>query len=113
METFWWRAIYAVTRAEAMLRAGDERAGEALSDAEAIIGDHRYARGILLRARGLRDGDEAPIRAALTLFREIGCPYQAARTGWLLGDMDRTDAEHGFAALGATLPTGESSLAPS
>jgi hypothetical protein len=72
--------------------------------AEATIGDHRYASGVLMRARGLQDGDEGALREALSLFKEIECPYQAARTGWLLGGAEREEAERGFADLGATLP---------
>jgi class 3 adenylate cyclase/tetratricopeptide (TPR) repeat protein len=101
---FWWRAVYAATRAEALVQAGDARAAAAITDAEDTIGDHRYARGVLLRAQGLQDGAEDSLREALSLFKEIECPYQAARTGWLLGGADRTEAERGFAALGATLP---------
>jgi hypothetical protein len=39
------------------------------------------------------------------MFKEIECPQQTARTGWLLGGSDREEAERGFAALGATLPS--------
>jgi len=102
---FWWRAVYAATRAEALVRAGDARAPEAIGMAEATIGDHRYASGVLMRARGLQDDDEGTLREALSLFKEIECPYQAARTGWLLGGAEREEAERGFAALGATLPS--------
>ncbi len=54
-ETFWWRAIYAATRAEALLRAGDPRGEEALDEAEESIGDHRYARACSCGHAGLRD----------------------------------------------------------
>jgi hypothetical protein len=57
-----------------------------------------------MRARGLREDDEEQIRGALSLFVEVECPYQAARTRWLLGGTEREAAERGFAALGATLP---------
>ena len=110
-ETFWWRAIYAATRAEAMLRAGEPRAGDALAEAEEMIGDHRYARGILLRTKGLRDDDEALIREALAVFKDIECPYQAARTGYLLGDAERAEAERQLEALRATVPAVEPTLA--
>jgi class 3 adenylate cyclase/tetratricopeptide (TPR) repeat protein len=110
--TFWWRAIYAATRAEAMLRAGDPRAREALGEAEAMIGDHRYARGVVLRARGLREDDQDTIREALSVFRDIECPYQAARTGLLLGAPDRAEAERALAALGATTPVAQPTGAP-
>ncbi len=101
---FWWRAVYAATRAEALVRAGDERCGEAVTEAEQTIGDHRYARGVLLRARGIREDSEEQLRESLSVFEEIECPYQAARTRWLLGGADRAEAERGFEALGATLP---------
>jgi tetratricopeptide (TPR) repeat protein len=107
---FWWRAAFAATRAEALVRAGDARGATAIAEAEASIGDHCYARGVLLRARGLSEGSEEPLREALALFREIECPYQTARTAWLLGDADRADAEARFAALGATLPAVEATL---
>jgi len=102
---FWWRAVYAATRAEALVRADDEGAPAAIAAAEATIGDQPYARGVLLRACGLQDDSEGSLREALSLFKEIECPYQAARTGWLLGGAERADAERGFAALGATLPS--------
>jgi class 3 adenylate cyclase/tetratricopeptide (TPR) repeat protein len=110
-KTFWWRAIYAVTRAEAMLKAGAAGADDALADAERTIGDHAYARGILLRTRGLRDDDEDVIREALGVFTRIGCPYQAARTGWLLGGDDQAEAERTLARLGATVPATEATTA--
>jgi hypothetical protein len=66
---------------------------------------------VLLRARGLREQSEEPIRESLRLFKEIECPYQAARTGWLLDGDHRAEAERGFAALGATLPAAEATLA--
>ena len=91
-------------RAEAMVRAHDQRAADVISQAGGRIGDHRYAQGVLLRARGLHEGDETHLRHALSLFEEIGCPYQAARTGWLLGGEARKQAERTFTSLGATLP---------
>jgi class 3 adenylate cyclase/tetratricopeptide (TPR) repeat protein len=102
---FWWRPVYAATRAEALVRTGDARGSEAIAEAAAMIGDHRYGQGVLLRARGLHDDSEDVLRQALSLFEEVECPYQAARTGWLLGGDDRAEAGRGFAALGATLPT--------
>jgi class 3 adenylate cyclase len=101
---FWWRAVYAAVRAEALVRAGDDRAGEAIGEAEETIGDHRYARGVLVRARGLQDDSEELLRESLSVFEEIECPYQAARTGLLLGGDDRARAERSLEALGATLP---------
>ena len=46
----------------------------------------------------------------LALFREIECPYQAARTAWLLGDAEQAEAERDFAALGATPPALEAAV---
>jgi class 3 adenylate cyclase/tetratricopeptide (TPR) repeat protein len=103
---FWWRAVYAATRAEVLVRAGDDGAEGAIAEAEQTVGDHRYARGVLLRARGIRGDSEDLLREALSVFEQIECPYQAARTGWLLGGDARERAERGFEALGATLPTG-------
>jgi hypothetical protein len=59
---------------------------------------------VLLRARALGGDSEKLQRRSLALFEEIGCPYQAARTGWLLGGADRADAERTLARLGATPP---------
>jgi class 3 adenylate cyclase/tetratricopeptide (TPR) repeat protein len=100
----WWRAEFVATRAEALVRTGDELGPTAIAEADATIGDHRYAGGVLLRARALHEGSEELLREALAVFEEIGCPYQAARTGWLLGGADRADAERTLADLGATPP---------
>ncbi len=108
---FWWRAAFMATRAEALVRVGDDRGAEAIAAAEEMIGEHSYASGLLLRARGLRDADEASLRESLALFKRIECPYQAARTGWLLGGPDRAEAEWSLASLGATLPATEATLA--
>ena len=104
---FWWRAAFMATRAEAIVRADDPRAEEAIAEAAATIGDHCYARGVLQRARGLAEGSEDLMRESLALFKRIQCPYQAARTAWLLGDADRAEAERTLRALGATLPVVE------
>jgi len=102
----WWRPAYAAVRAEVYVRVAEERAADALEDAEAAVGDHAYGRATLLRARGLAEDDEALLREALGAFKEIDCPYQAARTGWLLGGEDRAEAERTLAALGASPPAG-------
>ncbi len=101
---FWWRPLYLATCAEALVRAGDEGAEAALAEARAAIGDNPYARALTLRAAALRDDDETGLREALAVFERIECPYQAARTGWLLGGDARAEAERTFARLGATLP---------
>jgi hypothetical protein len=103
---FWWRPLYLATSAEALVRAGDEDANAALVRAQAGIGDNPYARALMLRAAAQRDDDESAMREALAVFEQIECPYQAARTGWLLGGEARAEAERTFARLGATLPAG-------
>ncbi|HEY7151576.1 MAG TPA: AAA family ATPase [Solirubrobacterales bacterium] len=100
----WWRSAYAATRAEVVTRAGDDRVDELTREALESVGDHRYAQGTLLRATGLMQDDETSLRKSLAVFEEIECPYQAARTGWLLGGADRAAAERKLEALGATLP---------
>ena len=101
---FWWRPTYLATRAEALVRANEADAANALREAEAGIGDNPYAGAITTRALGLREKDEGRLREALRTFEEIECPYQAARTRWLLGDEERERAEAVFRRLGATLP---------
>jgi hypothetical protein len=102
----WWRSAYAATRAEVVALAGDARADELVREAAGWVGDHRYARGILLRAEGARHGDEELLRQSLGVFEGMECAYQAARTGWLLGGPERAEAERALAGLGATPPTG-------
>ena len=66
--------------------------------------------GILLRAKGIRTGDEATLRESLDLFKELDCPYQSARTGWLLGGEERERGEaRPSSGLGATLSAGRAS----
>ena len=102
--SFWWRTLYLATRAEAFAVARHAETGDAIATAVEGIGDHRAAQGILLRARGMTTRDEALLRESLALFEEIGCPYQAARSGWLLGDEERERARERFAALGTGPP---------
>ena len=47
---------------------------------------------------------EPAFAEGFAVFEQIECPYQAARTGWLLGDDARAEAERTFVRLGATLP---------
>jgi hypothetical protein len=101
-----WSATYGASRAEAFVRAGRDDVDVALAWAESMIGEDRYARGILLRARGLHDSNEARLRESKALFEEMKCPFQAARTGWLLGGSEREQAERTFEGLGATPPAG-------
>jgi hypothetical protein len=72
--------------------------------AQGNSGEHRYARGILMRAEGIRSGDDARLRESFELFKQLDCPYQTARSGWLLGGEARDEAEGIFERLGATLP---------
>jgi hypothetical protein len=102
--SFWWRALYLATRAEAFARAGLSGAEEAVGLAQETIGDHAAAGGILLRARGLLAQDESLLADSLAVFEGIGCPYQAARSGWLMDGDPRGQAEAAFAKLGAPLP---------
>ena len=102
--TFWWRSLYLATRAEAFAAARHPDAEEAVALAEPRIGDHRAAHGVLLRARGILAGDEALLRESLDVFEEVECPYQAARSGWLLGGEERERAGERFAALGTGPP---------
>jgi hypothetical protein len=102
--SFWWRALYLATRAEAFAREDHDGAEEAIAVAEAGIGDHRGGAAVLLRARGLLTGDEKLLRESLAVFEQIECPYQAARSGWLLGGQERERARERFAALGVGEP---------
>jgi class 3 adenylate cyclase len=104
ISTTWFRSPYLAARAEAFARLGHEDADDAIATAEEGIGEHRYGMGILLRAKGIRSGDEALLRESLELFEELECPYQSARTGWMLGGDDRESAKGTFEGLGATLP---------
>ena len=81
-------------------RLGLKEADDAIRAAEENIGEHRYGLGILLRAKGIRANDEAPVRESLDLFKELDCPYQTARTGWLLGGEAREEAKGIFERLG-------------
>src|SRR3954454_12044174 len=104
ISTTWFRSPYLAARAEAYARLGLRETDEAIATAEQGIGEHRSGMGILLRAKAIRSGDEATMRESLELFQELDCPYQSARTGWLLGGEDREEAKRTFGSLGATLP---------
>ncbi len=94
----WWGLTYQAVRAEALLRAGRSDEG-LLAEIEARALEHAYSRAVALRARGIRDDDEAALREALATFRETECLYQEARTGWLLGGEERAAAERTFQRL--------------
>jgi len=102
--SFWWRPLYLAVRAEAFMLAGRPDPSGALAAAEQASGDNRYAAAVVKRTRAIRDADETGLREVLAIFEEIECPYQVARTGWLLGGKDRQVAQRTFEGLGATLP---------
>jgi class 3 adenylate cyclase len=104
---FWWKAPYLAARAEAFVLAASDDAEEALALAEAPTMRQPYARATLLRAQGQRTGEEAPVREALEIFREMGCPYQLARTGWLLDADARSESEEIFERLRVPPPASE------
>jgi class 3 adenylate cyclase/predicted ATPase len=99
-----WTATYASSRAEAFARAGRDDVADAIAWAEPRIGQDRYAEAILFRARGTHASDEALLREAKQRFEQMECPFQAARTGWLLGGGEREQAVASFELLGAVLP---------
>jgi hypothetical protein len=99
---FWWHAPYMAVRAESFVLAGRAGAEEALSAAEPAGAENPYARGILLRAKGLRAGDPSLIEASRSLLAEAECPYQEARSAWYLGGEARREATVILDRLGAT-----------
>jgi len=103
-ENFWWKTAFLATQAEALVLSEAGDAGRAVVVALDDACENAYARGIALRARGLREDDEGSLREALQTFERCGCIYQEARTGWLLGDSERAEAAATFERLGATLP---------
>jgi tetratricopeptide (TPR) repeat protein len=105
ISTTWFRSPYLAARAECYARLGLAEADDAIAAAEEGIGEHRYGMGILLRAKAIRADDEATLRQSLELFKELECPYQAARTGWMLDGEEHEEAKRTFESLGATLPT--------
>jgi class 3 adenylate cyclase len=100
----WFRSPFFAGRAEALARLGSDDAAAAIEHAELNIGEHRYGLGILLRAKGIHAGDEAKLHESMELFAELGCPYQEARSAWLLGGPERAHAAELFDRLGATTP---------
>ncbi|MQA74204.1 MAG: AAA family ATPase [Solirubrobacterales bacterium] len=100
----WWGPPYRAARAEALVRAGLEGADAALAEAEAASFEHPYARAVALRTRALSAGEESPLRESLAILREIESPYQAARTGWLLGGEERAAAARTFGRLRVAPP---------
>src|SRR5207247_4369686 len=100
----WGQRMCLATLAEAAVSAGSDGAAAAVARAEAATGDNRFAQALALRTRARLEGDEGMLRAAVAGFQEIECPYQAARTQWLLGGDDRAEAERILKRLGATPP---------
>ena len=79
---------------------------EAIALGREFVGENPYAQALLERAEGIHRGDEALLRASLQRFEEIDCPYQAARSGWLIGGEERERASAVFERLGAVEPAG-------
>jgi class 3 adenylate cyclase len=99
----WSGPNYSAVRAEALVRAGRD-SEEALALAEKLTAEHPHGRAVAMRARAQREGNEALLREAHALFREIECPYQEARTAWLLGGDERAAATRIFERLGVSPP---------
>ena len=105
-KSFWWRTVFHPARAEAFARAAHPETEEAIALGREFIGENPYAQALLERAEGIHRGDEALLRASLQRFEEIDCPYQAARSGWLIGGEARERARVVFGRLGAVEPAG-------
>ena len=103
-ESFWWRAVFHGAKAEAFARAGSEGVGETIETARTFVGHNLYAQGLLRRAEGAYSSDQGLLLSALELFEQIECPFQAARTGWLIGGEARERARAIFERLGAVEP---------
>jgi class 3 adenylate cyclase len=103
--TTWFRSPYLASRAEAFARLERPQTDDAILAADEYIGEHRYGMGILLRAKGIRHGDEELLRESFELFKELGCPYQSARSGWQLGGEARDEASEIFRRLRTAEPT--------
>ena len=101
---FWWHTVYLATRAECFVLAARRDAETTLAEIEALVAEQPYARAIALRARGQLADDRDSIERARALFAELGCPYQEARTAWLLGGEHRAVARQVFEELRATPP---------
>jgi class 3 adenylate cyclase/tetratricopeptide (TPR) repeat protein len=100
----WWRATYLAIRAESQLLAGKRDAGAALAAAEEIAGDNAYALATLRRVGAIAADDPDELAAARDAFAAIGCVYQVARTGWLLGGEARGEAATTFERLRVPAP---------
>ncbi len=103
-KSFWWRTVFHPARAEAFARAAHPETEGAIALGREFIGENPYAQALLRRAEGIHGGDAALLRASLEQFEEIGCPFQAARSGWLLGGEAHERARITFERLGAVEP---------
>jgi hypothetical protein len=101
---FWWHDPVLARRAEVFAIAGRNDAREALELASARETDDRFATGLRLRAEATLSADQRPMRDALTIFDEMQCTFEAARTRWLIGGSDREAAAETFRKLGALDP---------
>ena len=99
-----WAIPCLATRAEALVHAGSDGAREAITEALSRSVENPLARAIALRARAQLDGDEAALQESFDTLQTLGCPHQAARSGWLLGGDARRDAEEMLAKLNVPLP---------
>ena len=101
----WTRASYIATRAEAHLLAGKRDPAMAIAAAEQAAGENPYAVAVLRRTRAIADDDRDELAAALAAFEGLGCIFQAARTGWMLGGDERLAAMAAFERLGVPPPS--------
>ena len=99
-----WTFPCLALRAEALVLAGSDGAREAIAEALSLSVENPLARAIALRARAQLDGDEAALQESFDTLQRIGCPHQAARSGWLLGGDARRAAEEMLARLKVPLP---------
>ena len=99
-----YRIRWAVRRAEAGVLAGRGDASERIEEARAILDGDRFSAAVLARAEAIRDQDDEGLRAAHAQFRELGTPYELARTGWMLEGEARAEARS--SSRGCAVPSG-------
>ncbi len=102
---FWWQEPMLARRAEILALAGRDDAREALERAEARQAGAPFSTAVALRARAMISNRDAPLREALEIFERIECPYESARTRWILGGAERDSARAAFERLGAVVPS--------
>ena len=110
--TTWWRSPYAATRAEAMVRAGGEDAPGALTEAEALVGDHSYATGSPDARPGLVPRGREPLARCLLPVRADRVSLPGGANGLAAGRRDSAQSERTLARLGAPPPVGLIAPAP-